>query len=161
MLGVLGVCAGHGCAALLAEELLPALLGLAADPVPNVRLAVCRLLRQGALPCRPALLDPGPGEAAAAGEPTGQQSSPAADTTHHVQCDESPDRSAREGEGLASSVCEQGIKQPHAEEAAGSAVGEPGCDGVRTWLLERPGVAAALQQLAKDSDRDVRTMSVM
>ena len=150
--------AGNGCAALLAEELLLALLDLAADPVPNVRLAVCRLLRQGPLPCT-TTLGPAAGEDAAA-EELGPQSSAAADPAHPVQSDESPDKGACRGEGHHNSACEQVVKQPQTE-AAGFAGGNSGCEGARAWLLERPGVADALQQLAKDSDRDVRTMTVM
>lgn len=43
-----GLRAGEGSCALFRERLLPTALSLAADPVPNVRLAVCRLLSQAA-----------------------------------------------------------------------------------------------------------------
>ena len=41
-------CAGEGSCTLFREKLLPTALSLATDPVPNVRLAVCRLLSQAA-----------------------------------------------------------------------------------------------------------------
>ena len=157
--------AGSECLALFAEELLPQLLDLAADPVPNVRLAVCRLLRQGP-PCRLAF-DPGPAGVAGrstadvTAEPDQGLWSAAGNTKRPVQRVDSPDReacAAEKEEGCIDACENTGAEGPHAGGAA-PRVADAGCEHVRAWLLKQPGVAEALQQLDEDGDSGVRAMA--